>query len=46
MKEENRGGAREGAGRPKKEPTVFMRIPKSLVARIKKIISKHRKENP
>lgn len=27
MKQENRGGKRPGAGRPKKEPTTTIRIP-------------------
>lgn len=39
-----RGGARSGAGRPigsaTKEPTVVMRVPESLVDRIKSIIKK------
>jgi hypothetical protein len=35
------GGQRKGAGRPKtKEPTVVMRVPKSLVAAVKKLINK------
>lgn len=32
------GGARKGAGAPKKEPTVVMRIPGSKVEAVKKII--------
>lgn len=35
------GGNRKGAGRPKtKEETVVMRIPKSKVAAVKKLIGK------
>lgn len=35
------GGKRKGAGRPKtKEETVVMRIPKSLVPAVKKLIAK------
>jgi hypothetical protein len=35
------GGKRKGAGRPKiKEDTVVMRIPKSKVAAVKKLINK------
>lgn len=41
-KKENRGGARKGAGRPKtKEDTVVIRVPKSLVPKIKELIKKH-----
>lgn len=41
---ENRGGARKGAGRPKtKEDTVVMRVPKSLVPKVKSMIEKHRR---
>lgn len=32
------GGKREGAGRPKKEDTVVMRIPKSLAEKVKQLI--------
>lgn len=39
-KKDSRGGARAGAGRPKKEDTVIMRIPVSKVDEVKKIISK------
>jgi hypothetical protein len=38
-KKETRGGAREGSGRPAKEPTVVMRIPVSKVAAVKKLLS-------
>lgn len=30
-----RGGPRPGAGRPKKEPTVRIRVPVSMVDRVK-----------
>jgi hypothetical protein len=41
-KKDNRGGQREGAGRPKsKEPTIVMRVPKSLEIVIRDIITKH-----
>ena len=33
-----RGGKRKGAGRPKKEPTITMRIPISKVEAVKKLI--------
>jgi hypothetical protein len=40
-KKDNHGGKRKGAGRPKtKEPTVVMRIPKSKVEAVKKLIGK------
>jgi hypothetical protein len=36
------GGKREGAGRPKiKEDTVVMRVPKSLVEKVKHLIDEH-----
>ena len=39
---ENRGGVREGAGRPKtKEDTKVMRVPLSLVPNVEKLIAKH-----
>jgi hypothetical protein len=41
MKQPTHGGARKGAGRPKtKEPTVVMRVPKSKVEVVKKLIGK------
>lgn len=44
-KKENRGGKRPGAGRPKtKEDTVVMRVPKSLVPKVKEMIAKHNKK--
>lgn len=39
-KKEKRGGKRAGAGAPKKEPTVVMRIPVSKVEAVKKLIKK------
>lgn len=38
MKKKPHGGARKGAGAPKKEPTVVMRIPISKVAAVEKIL--------
>jgi hypothetical protein len=49
MKKKPHGGARKGAGRKKgfrmkpekkKEPTVVMRIPKSMVEAVKKLLRK------
>lgn len=42
MKQENRGGKREGSGRPKKAPTKTLsyRVPQKLAARIDKAIRK------
>lgn len=37
----SRGGARPGAGRKKKEPTVVIRVPVSLVDDIRALISSH-----
>jgi hypothetical protein len=37
MKKDNRGGARKGAGRKAKEPTVVMRIRESKVEAAKKL---------
>jgi hypothetical protein len=39
-KKKTHGGARKGAGRPVKEPTVVIRIPVSKVETIKKMLSK------
>jgi hypothetical protein len=39
------GGARKGSGRKKKEPTVVMRVPKSLVPKVEKMIDNHRKKS-
>ncbi len=38
IKKKTHGGKRKGAGRPKKEPTVTMRVPISKVEKIKKLI--------
>jgi hypothetical protein len=44
MKKKPHGGARKGAGRPvTKEPTVVMRVPKSLVETVKKLIARRAK---
>ncbi len=34
-----RGGVRKGAGRPKKQPTQVIRVPKSFVLKIKEFIN-------
>jgi hypothetical protein len=39
-KKKTHGGKRKGAGAPKKEPTVVMRIPASKVKAVLKIIAK------
>lgn len=39
IKKKPHGGKRKGAGAPKKEPTVVMRIPLSKVAAVRKIIN-------
>ena len=39
-KNPGRGGARPGAGRPEKEPTVVMRVPASMADEIKTLIEK------
>ena len=38
------GGARQGAGRKRKEPTTTLRIPTALVSQVKKIIENHKKK--
>jgi hypothetical protein len=39
------GGKRKGAGRPKtKEDTIVMRVPKSLVPKVKEMIERHKKK--
>lgn len=42
MKQETRGGKREGSGRPKKDPTKILsyRVPLRLVTKIDKAIRK------
>jgi len=37
------GGARPGAGRPKAEKTVQIRVPESLIDQVKKLIDQHKK---
>ena len=45
LKTFGRGGKRKGAGRPKtKEDTVVMRVPVSLVSKVKEMIVKHGKK--
>jgi hypothetical protein len=39
------GGARKGAGAPRKEPTVVMRIPESLVDDVEKLIARRAKKH-
>lgn len=41
MKKPTLGGARKGAGRKKKDPTITMRVPVVLVETIKSLINKH-----
>ncbi len=35
----NRGGARDGAGRPKGEETVMVRVPKGCLEQVRALIS-------
>jgi hypothetical protein len=35
------GGKRKGAGRPKKEPTKILRVPASIIPKVKKLIHDH-----
>lgn len=37
-KKNNHGGARKGAGRKTKEPTIVIRIPKSLLKKVGELI--------
>lgn len=39
-KKSKRGGQRDGAGRPEKEPTKVMRIPVSKIEAVEKLIGK------
>jgi hypothetical protein len=39
-KKSKRGGKREGSGRKKKEETVVMRIPKSIVKKVNELKNK------
>lgn len=43
-KNKTHGGKRKGSGRPKKEKTVVMRIPKSKVKSVKKFLNGELKE--
>ncbi len=36
-----RGGKREGAGRPKGEPTVVVRVPESLLPAVERLKQEH-----
>lgn len=45
-KKKPHGGARKGAGAPKKEATVVMRIPVSKVAAVEKILKGGTKKKP
>lgn len=40
----NRGGARDGAGRPKGEETVMVRVPKGVADQVKALISDYKKQ--
>lgn len=43
MSEQNkRGGARKGAGRPKSEPTVMVRVPEGCLAEVRALIERYR----
>lgn len=42
--QKKRGGKREGAGRKKQEPTVVIRVPKSLEEKVKNMIEEHKKK--
>lgn len=44
-KKPQRGGARKGAGRKAKEPTVVVRIPESKLEAVKKLISDDHSED-
>lgn len=46
MKNKPHGGARKGAGRKPKEPTVVMRIPVSKLAAVQKILKGSAKKKP
>ena len=43
MKKKKYGGKRKGAGRKKRENTKVMRIPESLVEKVKAMIEGHKK---
>ncbi|MFV0594405.1 hypothetical protein [Shewanella sp.] len=37
-----RGGARKGAGRPKSEPTVMVRVPQGCLDEVRALIERYR----
>jgi len=39
------GGARDGAGRPKKEPTFTIRVPKALLPQINELIREYKNKS-
>lgn len=39
-----RGGARKGAGRPKSEPTVMVRVPEGCLFDVRCVIEKYRSD--
>lgn len=43
-KKNQHGGAREGAGRPKGEPTKVKRIPTAIEPAVDKLIEQHQKK--
>lgn len=44
VKKSTHGGAREGAGQPKKEPTETIRIPSAIKSQVLDLIAKHKKK--
>lgn len=42
MKKKTHGGARDGSGRKKAEPTTTKRIPNSLIPRVDRLIERHK----
>ena len=42
MTKSTRGGARKGAGRPKSEPTVMVRVPEGCLADVRALIECYR----
>lgn len=44
MKKKTHGGARNGAGRKPKEPTVVRRVPLSVLAKVDALIAETRKK--
>ncbi|TBT60321.1 hypothetical protein D5E74_25620, partial [Vibrio parahaemolyticus] len=39
------GGKRKGAGRKKKEPSIVMRVPESLVSLVQEMIEQHKADS-